>query len=153
MKYSIECEFNFEYGHILKSAYTTACSENLHGHSGKVIVKITTEKLNEDGMVADFKKIKEAIKPVIDMYDHSFFIAKDDKRLKAIEKAGTKSLIVLREPHFEKFNYNPTAEALASGMYHLIAVRLPLELGVNNKDFWLEIKFYETEKNCVIIGN
>jgi len=150
MRYSIESKFTFEYGHVLKNAYMTACSDTCHGHSGKVFVKISTDKLNEDGMVADFKKVKEAINPVIEMLDHSFLIAKDDKRLNAMKK-NNKKLLVLKEKGFERFNYNPTAEAIAHYLYSVIIIRLPIELGVVNKDFKLSIRFYETEKNCVIV--
>lgn len=150
MKYSIESKFNFEYGHILKNAYMTACSENLHGHSAKVFIKISTNKLNSDGMVADFKKVKEAIQPIIDEFDHAFFIAYDDKRVKEITKSS-KKVIVLKEKAFEKFNYNPTAEAIANGILGLVILRLPEELGKLNEDYEIEIRFYETEKNCVII--
>lgn len=151
MKYSIESKFTFEAGHVLKKAYMSACSENLHGHSYKLYVKVTTEKLNEDGMVVDFKKFKESIQPLVDFLDHSFMIAKDDKRLKEVQKSG-KKVLVLQEKGFEKFNYNPTAEAIAYYIYSCLKIRLPLELGVCDRDFTLQVKLYETEKNCVILG-
>lgn len=149
MKYSIESRFTFEYGHILKNAYTTACSKNLHGHSGKLFIKITTEKIGENGMVIDFKKLKDDIKKFINDIDHTFFIAYDDKRLKHIE-AASKSVFIISG--LDEFDNNPTAECIATAIYKVIQSHLPLELGLINKDFKLEIKLYETEKNCVIIG-
>ena len=151
MRYSIESKYTFEAGHVLKKAYMSACSENLHGHSYKLFVKVTTEKLNEDGMVIDFKKLKEAIQPVVDLLDHSFMIAHDDIRIKEVKKSS-KKVLILQEEAFEKFNYNPTAEAIAYYIYNILKIRLPLELGVCDKDYFLEVKLFETEKNCVVIG-
>lgn len=151
MKYSIESRFTFEAGHVLKKAYMSACSENLHGHGYALYVKVTTEKLNEDGMVVDFKKLKESIQPLVDLLDHSFLIAKDDKRLKEVQKSS-KKVVILKEDFFKSFDYNPTAEAIAAYIYATLKSTLPLELGVISKDFTLEVKLYETEKNCVIIG-
>lgn len=149
MKYSIESKFTFEYGHILKNAYTTACSENLHGHSGKLFIKITTEKIGQNGMVVDFKELKDKLKKYMDGIDHTFFVAHDDKRLNHIQ-AASKSIFIIKD--LDEFDNNPTAECIAAGIYKSIKSWLPLSLGLINKDFKLEIRLYETENNCVVIS-
>ena len=51
--------------HNLKLSYESKCS-NLHGHNWIVIVYCKSEELNEDGMIIDFKYIKEKISNKLD---------------------------------------------------------------------------------------
>ena len=51
--------------HKLKLSYESACC-NLHGHNWIVIVHCATGALNRDGMVIDFKHIKNAIHDKLD---------------------------------------------------------------------------------------
>ncbi|MFC1869235.1 6-carboxytetrahydropterin synthase QueD [Thermodesulfobacteriota bacterium] len=46
--------------------------ESLHGHNWKIEVYIKGEKLDEDGLLIDFKVIKNATKKIIDGLDHKF---------------------------------------------------------------------------------
>lgn len=54
--------------HNLKLSYESKCS-NLHGHNWIVIVYCKSEELNEDGMIIDFKHIKNKIS---DKLDHQY---------------------------------------------------------------------------------
>lgn len=54
--------------HRLRLSYESKCA-NIHGHNWIVTVHCKAEKLNEDGMVADFKHIKEKIHGYL---DHGF---------------------------------------------------------------------------------
>ena len=54
--------------HNLKLEYESKCS-NLHGHNWIVMVYCKSEELNEDGMIIDFKHIKEKIS---DKLDHKY---------------------------------------------------------------------------------
>lgn len=54
--------------HNLKLGYESKC-QNLHGHNWIVIVYCKSEELNEDGMVIDFKHIKNKI---TDKLDHQY---------------------------------------------------------------------------------
>ena len=51
--------------HRLKLSYKSKC-ENLHGHNWIVTVYCKAKELNEDGMICDFKHIKEAIHGKLD---------------------------------------------------------------------------------------
>lgn len=86
--YSVTKRYSFEAGHRLDTAYTRECLFP-HGHSYKLEVTVQAVTLNDDGMVIDFKKLDEVVKPIVASLDHTF-----------IEKG-------------EKFDYNPTAENLA----------------------------------------
>ena len=54
--------------HNLELDYESKCS-NLHGHNWIVIVYCKSEELNSNGMVIDFKHIKEKIS---DKLDHQY---------------------------------------------------------------------------------
>ena len=51
--------------HRLKLSYKSKC-ENLHGHNWIVTVFCKAKELNEDGMICDFKYVKEAIHGKLD---------------------------------------------------------------------------------------
>ena len=51
--------------HSLKLSYESKC-QNLHGHNWIFTVYCKGKKLNKDGMVCDFKKIKESIHGKLD---------------------------------------------------------------------------------------
>jgi len=70
MKTSVTKIFTFEMAHQLTSCYSGEC-KNTHGHSYKLEVQFEGD-LNEDGMIMDFKKMKEYVQPIVDEYDHSF---------------------------------------------------------------------------------
>ncbi len=57
--------------HRLALSYPSKC-ERLHGHNWVVTVYCRAERLNENGMVCDFKHIKEAVH---DYLDHGDFNA------------------------------------------------------------------------------
>lgn len=61
-----------EIAHRLTGAYTKKCL-GLHGHRYEVEITVTSKhrSLNKDGMVVDFKKLKEIVKDVLDeAWDH-----------------------------------------------------------------------------------
>ena len=62
-KRSIRTEFYFEAAHQLNLSYESKC-ENLHGHSYKCAITITSKSgnLNQDGMIVDFVEFKKIIK-------------------------------------------------------------------------------------------
>ena len=51
--------------HHLSLSYASKC-ENLHGHNWHVTVHCKAKELNKDGMVCDFKHIKEKIHGFLD---------------------------------------------------------------------------------------
>lgn len=67
--YEISVRDHFSAAHSLREI-GGAC-ENLHGHNFKVEVYITSEKLQEDGTVMDFRELKSILKVVLDTLDHT----------------------------------------------------------------------------------
>lgn len=91
-----------EIAHRLMTAYTQKC-RSLHGHRYQVEITVTAQKFNEDGMIVDFKKLKEVVKTVLDdKWDHGSCFNARDPLAKAVQASGSERVHVI--------NANPTLE-------------------------------------------
>lgn len=91
---------DFAASHLLKG-YEGKC-KNLHGHTWKVEVVITSETLDKIGMVADFAALKKQLKDFLEVLDH----------------------VHLNElPYFK--DTNPTTENLAKYIYEEFPKKYP----------------------------
>ena len=115
--YTIRKLFRFEMAHQLSEAYSTACSEQIHGHSYVCEVFFKGE-LDHTGMIIDFGEVKAKIKDYIDSWDHSLVMPKDMPKeyLECLARFNKNLRIV---------DYNPTAEAMAKDMYETIKKDIP----------------------------
>ncbi|MEE9402609.1 MAG: 6-carboxytetrahydropterin synthase QueD [Desulfobacteria bacterium] len=68
--YELKVITNFSAAHQLKD-FEGAC-EDLHGHNWKIEVYVTSETLNEAGIVMDFRVLKAHVKTVMADLDHKF---------------------------------------------------------------------------------
>lgn len=68
--YSVTVFTDFSAAHMLKN-YKGKC-ESLHGHNWNVEVTAGAGKLNNAGMVMDFKDLKKEVNKFIDQLDHKF---------------------------------------------------------------------------------
>jgi 6-pyruvoyltetrahydropterin/6-carboxytetrahydropterin synthase len=100
--YEIVVEQHFEAAHFLRG-YKGKC-ENLHGHRYSVVVKLKSAKLNDIGLVYDFADVKRHLDEIIDRFDH---VSLNDI------------------PPFDKIN--PSAENIASTIYHELKAKLAVE--------------------------
>lgn len=91
--------FHVEMAHRLTTSFTKRCQQ-LHGHSYKIEVIFSAEKVNEDGMVMDFGQVKEMAKNMINQLDHATLLH---------EKDGLANVL----PDVVITPYNPTAEMMA----------------------------------------
>jgi len=123
--YQVTKHIDFCYGHRLLN-YDGKC-RHLHGHNGRVEVRIDSDKLDARGMVHDFANIKEAIKNCIDeMLDHRMLLHKDDPILPILKQRG-EAVYVMDE--------NPTAENIAKLIFgHARSKGLPV----------VEVQLWET---------
>ncbi|NOZ62374.1 MAG: 6-carboxytetrahydropterin synthase QueD [Calditrichaeota bacterium] len=99
--FKISAKTSFAAAHRLRE-YEGAC-ENLHGHNWRIKATIGSEKLDELGMVYDFKNLKKNLQEIIDLFDHQF---------------------VNQIPPFDK-ELNPTSENLAKFIFKLLGKKLP----------------------------
>jgi 6-pyruvoyltetrahydropterin/6-carboxytetrahydropterin synthase len=68
--YELMVETDFSAAHQLR-AYKGKC-EALHGHNWRVQIIVSSDKLNDIGIVIDFHELKEISREVILPLDHSF---------------------------------------------------------------------------------
>ena len=105
--FNVAREIHFSYGHrLLKHAGPCA---HLHGHNARVLIEISSEKLNQMNMVIDFSEIRATIGTWIkETLDHKTLLWDQDPLLPLLQKAG-EPIVVMQE--------NPTAEALAHWIF------------------------------------
>lgn len=153
MKISKTCRF--EAAHRLPF-HKGGCS-NIHGHSYKLEVTVETDKENcQNGMVLDFKAVKQIVKDVIFdgtlrgektvPLDHAIILHEQDPILEVFEK--NEKLSALRT--FVMIEV-PTAENMAYIIAGLLSIQLDYVLGVTATDRWVSvvgIKLWETEDSC-----
>ena len=66
--YFVEKTFEIASAHKLNLDYSSKC-KNLHGHNFKITVYCKSNTLNKNGMVFDFKTIKDLVS---DKFDHAY---------------------------------------------------------------------------------
>ena len=66
MSYRVKRAFSFAAAHYLRLDYSSPCAR-LHGHNWNVVVSIEAPRLDANGMVCDFSRIKQA---VVERFDH-----------------------------------------------------------------------------------
>ena len=66
--YEVTVEAGFSSGHYLRN-YKGKC-EHPHGHNYKVRVTLAGTELDEAGLLVDFKRLKQVLRPIIEVLDH-----------------------------------------------------------------------------------
>lgn len=114
--YTVRKQLKWEGAHRLQTSYTEEC-QRLHGHSYKCDVIIEADDLDNDGMVIDFKYIKDVTKELIDLLDHRAMLNSADKPLFAeYEKKFPGQIIWV--------DFNPTAEKMCRWIWKQISRKL-----------------------------
>jgi 6-pyruvoyltetrahydropterin/6-carboxytetrahydropterin synthase len=109
----------FSSAHFLQG-YQGKC-ESLHGHNWKVEAEVEGEKLDNLGMLLDFKILREILSGVLKKVDHC----------------------ILNE--IEEFkNSNPSAELIAKYIYKELKQLLPVSVDISAVSVW------ETERSQAI---
>lgn len=70
--------FKGEGAHIVRNCSTTRCKSSIHGHSFEIEVFLTSDKLDNGGMIVDFSLIKKNIGQWIDSFDHCMLLWEKD---------------------------------------------------------------------------
>lgn len=130
MAYRICKSFEVESGHML-SKHKGGCKYP-HGHSRKFEVVLERQQLDENDMVIDFKRVKEIVKPLVDIYDHSICINSNDAMCGVLkEHYGDRAIV------FE--NQDPTSEVMAKTVFDVIKKELS-----NDKIKVCSVRVWET---------
>ena len=102
--------------HVLDSSYSVEC-QNIHGHSYILEVFIKRDCLNDDGMVIDFKELKELINElIIKKFDHTLVMSKSSATHPIFKTRMMKDVVLV--------DYNPTAENMVKNFHEKIKDRL-----------------------------
>lgn len=137
--FKIKSEIQFDTAHYL-SGYEGKCS-NIHGHRYRLIAKLKSETLHEDGqlrgMVDDFSNFKGALKQIEEIFDHKLVIENNDEG-----KALARKLEDLPN-NFDIYfvNYRPTAEEMSRDIFNMLKAK---GLSV------CEVELFETPNNSCI---
>ncbi|MBI4208275.1 MAG: 6-carboxytetrahydropterin synthase [Deltaproteobacteria bacterium] len=127
--YRVVKQIDFCYGHRLMN-YEGMC-KHPHGHNGRVEIELSSEGLDERGMVADFGDIKKAVKKWIDeKMDHRMILRRDDPLISVFRK--------MKEP-FYLMDENPTAENIAKEIYQYVASQ---KFPVTEIRFWESVSSF-----------
>lgn len=113
--YRICKTIEIENGHML-SRHPDKCRFP-HGHTRKVEFILEAEDIDENGMVCDFKIIKEAVGEYLDQFDHALCINTQDPMFKTLQDAYGERVIP-----FE--NTEPTTEVLAKTFFDTCTEKL-----------------------------
>lgn len=70
--------FKGEGAHIVRNCSTNRCKKSIHGHSFQIEIFLTSDKLDNGGMIVDFSLIKKSIGQWIDSFDHCMLLWRND---------------------------------------------------------------------------
>jgi 6-pyruvoyltetrahydropterin/6-carboxytetrahydropterin synthase len=105
--FSVTQELPFCYGHRLLE-YPGKCGR-LHGHNGIARVTLRSDKLDRQGMVADFDAIERSLRRFLDeTLDHRLLLHRYDPLCTLLRSAGEE---------FAAVDFNPTAENIAKMIF------------------------------------
>ena len=115
--FQVTQELAFCYGHRLLG-YAGKCAR-LHGHNARAFVTLRAEKLDEQGMVADFDSLQRRVRSFVDeQLDHQMLLHEDDPLVATLRSAGES---------FRTLRFTPTAENLARLIFeHAEVAGLPV---------------------------
>lgn len=95
--------------HIVRGAWTTRCSENIHGHSYQFELFLEGDFPDQGQMLYDFGLIKKYMNDFFDSFDHAIMLKSTDTKL--VEFCSEQCMRVLVVP------FNPTAEMQAKFIF------------------------------------
>lgn len=140
-------EFQFDCAHML--AQHKGLCRNLHGHTYKMEVTVTRERLvtagPEEGMVMDFQVLKDIVKKlIVDVMDHATVIYSysNDEFENQLEH-----LLIQHDKKMVQLPYRPTAENMAKDFIHRLNDCVELQLLHIQVT---KIKLYETPTSYAI---
>ncbi len=124
--YRICKTFWIETGHFLSSKNNSSNCRMPHGHSRKVEIILSAEKLDENDMVCDFQVFKSAFGKYLDDFDHAMCINTDSAHFEYF-KSNFKRVIP-----FEK--QDPTSEVIAETLFNFFEEQLQKSRVYTNKE-------------------
>lgn len=138
-KFYVTKQFSFEMAHALTD-YPGKC-RNIHGHSYRLEVTVTGNRLESSGIVIDFKQLKDIVnQTVVEPLDHCLVLSErtDLELQRLLKKEFDKVAIV---------PFQPSTENLLEYMATRIVPELPGNVSISSlklqetEQSWVELKF------------
>jgi 6-pyruvoyltetrahydropterin/6-carboxytetrahydropterin synthase len=115
MPFRICKSFEIESGHML-SKHPGKCRFP-HGHSRRIEVVLAADTLDANDMVCDFKALKEALRELIDRWDHAMCLNDADPQFAFHQQTYGAAIVPFK-------NTDPTSEILAREVFRETQRRL-----------------------------
>lgn len=160
--YTLSTHIELPIAHRLPGAYSGLCVGNIsrdgkeifpkdelgmaHGHNYVITFKVSTNKMNEDFMVMDFKKVKKIIHEEMDQYDHSLILKEGDALIDFYKKGYADRGIDINKTRLFVWTQAPTAEYMSFYWFNVFKDRFTKE-GIELSH--LAITVEETSHNSV----
>jgi 6-pyruvoyltetrahydropterin/6-carboxytetrahydropterin synthase len=114
MRYRVCKSFEVESGHML-SKHPGRCKYP-HGHSRRIDIIVSSQTLDANDMVCDFKALKLAVADAIDAYDHAMAMNSTDPLLPTLQAQHARLVVYANE--------DPTTEVMARRIFELVASKV-----------------------------
>ena len=160
--FTLSTHIELPIAHRLPGAYSGLCVGNvsrdekikflkdnlgiIHGHNYNITFEVSTDKMNEDFMVMDFKQIKKIIHEEMDQYDHSLILKAGDALIEFYKSEYEKRNIDINKTRLFIWDQAPTAEYMAYYWYQIFTKKFK-EAGIDVTK--LSITVEETSHNSV----
>ncbi|CAD7288646.1 6-pyruvoyl trahydropterin synthase family protein [Campylobacter suis] len=97
--------FKFENAHIVRFCSSKRCRTSIHGHSYRAEILLSSNFLDNAGMVYDFGLMKKNIKTIIDSFDHAttIFSGDSDEYKNDLKRHSERWIEVSQNPSAEQF--------------------------------------------------
>jgi 6-pyruvoyl tetrahydropterin synthase/QueD family protein len=102
-RFLISVSTTIDYAHRLPSS--DSLCRFIHGHRGLIVVGVCGKSVGTDGMVYDFKDVKDIISGVVSPFDHACLVWAKDRPLL--------SFLSRNHQRYHVFSDPPTAEVMA----------------------------------------
>lgn len=160
--YTLSTHIELPIAHRLPGAYSGLCVGNVsrdekdvfpkddfgmvHGHNYLITFKVSTNKMNEDFMVMDFKKVKKIIHEEMDQYDHSLILKEGDSLIDFYKKGYADRRIDINKTRLFIWTQAPTAEYMSFYWFTIFKDRFAKE-GIELSHLAIQVE--ETSHNSV----
>ncbi len=131
MSYRVCKTIEIENGHML-SKHPDKCRFP-HGHTRRVEFVLEANDLDTNGMVCDFKVIKDAVGEYVDSFDHALCINTEDPMYETLKNAYGERVIEFKATE-------PTTEVLAKAIFDECTARLEQYRMAESKRYTLRDK-------------
>ena len=160
--FTLSTHIELPIAHRLPGAYSGLCVGNIsrdekdvfpkdnlgmiHGHNYNITFGVSTDKMNDDFMVMDFKQIKKVIHEEMDKYDHSLILKDGDVLIDFYKKEYQKRGVDINKTRLFIWNQAPTAEYMAYYWYNIFMKKFK-EVGIEVTKLTITVE--ETLHNSV----